>query len=46
MVIKLQIPEVKSALKYANESVEFTLDMISEDEIKVNHENLKIERSN
>ena len=34
-------PEVKSALKYANESVEFTLDMISEDEIKVNHENPK-----
>ena len=34
-------PEVKSALKYANESVEFTLDMISEDEIKVDHENPK-----
>ena len=34
-------PEVKNALKYANESVEFTLDMISEDEIKVNHENPK-----
>ena len=34
-------PEVKSALKYANESVEFTLDMISEDEVKVNHENPK-----
>ena len=34
-------PEVKSALQYANESVEFTLDMISEDEIKVNHENPK-----
>ena len=34
-------PEVKSALKYANESVEFTLDMISEDEVKVDHENPK-----
>ena len=34
-------PEVQSALKYANESVEFTLDMISEDEVKVNHENPK-----
>ena len=34
-------PEVKNALKYANESVEFTLDMISEDEVKVNHENPK-----
>ena len=34
-------PEVKSALKYANESVEFTLDTISEDEIKVDHENPK-----
>jgi len=34
-------PEVKSALKYANESVELTLDMINEDEIKVNHENPK-----
>jgi len=28
-------------LKYANESVEFTLDMISEDEVKVDHENPK-----
>ena len=34
-------PEVKHALKYANESVEFTLDMISEDEVKVDHENPK-----
>ncbi len=37
----LNSPEVKNALKYANESVEFTLDMINEDEIKVNHENPK-----
>ena len=34
-------PEVKHALKYANESVEFTLDMISEDEVRVDHENPK-----
>jgi len=34
-------PEVKNALAYANESVEFTLDMISEDEVKVDHENPK-----
>ena len=35
MVIKSQIHRSQSALKYANESVEFTLDMISEDEIKM-----------
>ena len=34
-------PEVKNALKYANESVELTLDMINEDEIRVDHENPK-----
>ena len=34
-------PEVKNALKYANESVELTLDMINEDEVRVDHENPK-----
>ena len=37
----LNSPEVKNALKYANESVEFTLDMINEDEVRVDHENPK-----
>ena len=37
----LRTKHVQDALKYANESVEFTLDMISEDEVKVNHENPK-----
>ena len=37
----LRTKHVQDALKYANESVEFTLDMISEDEVKVDHENPK-----
>lgn len=37
----LKSKEVQNALVYANESVEFTLDMINEDEIKVDHENPK-----
>ena len=37
----LKSKEVQNALQYANESVELTLDMINEDEIKVDHENPK-----
>ena len=37
----LRTKHVQDALKYANESVEFTLDMISEDEVRVDHENPK-----
>ena len=37
----LKSKEVQQALQYANESVEFTLDMINEDEVRVNHENPK-----
>ena len=35
----LKSPEVKNALRYANEEVSFTLDMINEAEISVDHEN-------
>ena len=37
----LKSKEVQNALRYANESVEFTFDMINEDEVKVDHENPK-----
>ncbi len=37
----LKSKEVQNALQYANESVEFTFDMINEDEVKVDHENPK-----
>lgn len=37
----LKSKEVQNALRYANESVEFSLDMINEDEIRVDHENPK-----
>jgi hypothetical protein len=37
----LNSPEVKNALKYANEEVSFTLDMINEAEVHMDHENPK-----
>ncbi len=37
----LKSPEVKNALRYANEEVSFTLDMINEAEIQMDHENPK-----